>query len=125
MHAGLVGDAVPYFKAGELKQVGVAELSVGVVGIEAATVGDALDVNVLVVFVKLLSKEVTVGLCADGPGGSSHQDDLLGLRDLGVADQIIQQGRENVVAVEIEILSQLGGVPGSCVHITAAVGNVH
>ena len=72
MHAGLVGDAVPYFKAGELQQVGVAELSVGVVGIEAATVGDALDVNVLVVFVKLLSKEVTVGLCADGPGGSSH-----------------------------------------------------
>ena len=105
--------------------MGVTELGVGVVGIEAATVGDALDVNVLVVFVEFLSQVVTVGLGTDGPGGASHQDNLLGLGDVGVAQQVVQQPRHNVVAVEIEILSQLGGVPGARVYIAGAVGNIH
>ena len=68
----------------------VTQLGVRVVGIEAATVGDALDLDVLVVFVELLSKVVTVGLRTDSPGRAAHQDDLLRLRDPGVADEILQ-----------------------------------
>ena len=68
----------------------VTQLGVGVVGIEAATVGDALDLDVFVVFVELLSKVVTVGLRTDSPGRPAHQDDLLRLRDPGVADEIFQ-----------------------------------
>ena len=76
-------------------------------------------------FVELLSQVVTVGLSADSPGRASHQDDLLRLRDPRVADEVLQQGRHDVVAVEIKILGQLGGVPGASVHVAAAVGDVH
>ena len=107
MHAGLVRDAVPDLKAGELQEVRRAELGVGVVGIEAATVRDTLDINILVVFVELLSKVVTVGLGTYGSGRASHQDYLLGLRDPGVAEEILEEACENVVSVEIEVLSQV------------------
>ena len=74
--------------------------------------------------VELLCKVVTVGLRTNSPGRAAHQDNLLCLRDPGVADEILQQSRDNVVAVEIKILSQLGGVPGPSIHVAGTIRNI-
>ena len=65
LEAGLVRDAVPGLEEAVLEEVGEAARGVSVEGVDGATVGDALHLDVAVVAMELISQHVTVGLCAD------------------------------------------------------------
>ena len=49
---------------------------------------------------------------------------LLGLSDPGILNQILDDGSDNVFAMEHKSICEHAGVPGPCIPVTAAVRDI-
>ena len=124
LQTGLVRYAVPGLEETVLEKVREAALRVGVEGVDGAAVGDALDLDLWVDGVKLVSQHVTVALGTKPSSRGSRENNLFSLSDPGVLYQVRYDGLHDVFPIEIPVVGLSAGIPGARVNITAAVGDV-
>ena len=123
-HTALIDYSCPGYEGSKQENIWIAALSVGVQGVDRAAVGHTLHPDPGADTMKSLRHKVTISLRSYSSGRDTHQDNLLCLSDPGVLHQVFQNCLDNVFPMECQVISEHTGVPGACVAVTAAVGDI-